>query len=123
MNMAATDVMGLVAQGFVRVYNPVDRRGNNLARSQVRNMRIDAAVLSVQNSFTVQNYHRGRRLGNLTVAGGIYQNHRGPVGTSSRPSTGYFKNYLYDTRLRSLPPPHFLNPVGSAWGVAGFSEG
>ena len=29
--------------------------------------------------------------------------------------TGYSKNYNYDDRLRYLSPPHFLDPVESAW--------
>lgn len=118
------DVLGLVAQGFIEVYHPVDGSGDEIARSQVRNMEIDAAILSVANSFTVQNYHRGDTLGDLKIRGGIYQRHRGPVGTSSGGGavTGYIKDYVYDTRLVSLPPPFFLEPASAPWQVVGLSE-
>lgn len=122
VNSAATDVLGLVAQGSVQTYHPVTSGRSNIDAARVRDLRIDAAILSVENSFTVQNFNRGGQLGTLTVAGGIYQNYRGPVGSSGSNPTGYLKNYLYDSRLLSLPPPHFLTPVGSAWQIVGFSE-
>jgi len=43
--------------------------------------------------------------GNLNVYGGLVQNYRGPVGTGS--STGYLKNYIFDTRFATNPPPHY----------------
>jgi hypothetical protein len=54
-------------------------------------------------------------MGTLEVNGAIAQKFRGAVGTSG--GTGYFKNYVYDDRLRYEAPPHFLNPVQSAWHV------
>ena len=32
-------------------------------------------------------------------------------------ATGYIKDYNYDDRLRYQEPPHFLDPVQSAWHV------
>ena len=32
-------------------------------------------------------------------------------------SNGYLKDYNYDDRLRLRQPPHFLDPVQSAWRV------
>jgi hypothetical protein len=118
------DVLGLVAQGFVKVYHPIDGDGRELARTQVSDLEIDAAILSVDNSFTVQNYNRGSTLGQLRIRGGIYQRHRGPVGTSNNGAavTGYLKDYVYDSRLVSLPPPHFLEPASAPWQVVGLSE-
>ncbi|GAB2694329.1 hypothetical protein [Thalassiella azotivora] len=131
INSAVTDVLGLVAQGSVKVYHPV-RCGQSLPSTvgcapdgyvdlpgTPRDIRIDAAILSVDNSFTVQNYQRGGHLGDLQVRGGIYQKHRGAVGQGD---AGYLKDYVYDTRLISLPPPYFLEPAGAAWGIVGFSE-
>jgi len=82
---------------------------------------IDAAIFAVNDSFVVQNWAKGQtdRLGAtgdpgvLTVFGTIAQENRGAVGTGSgsNPNTGYLKNYNYDSRLRYLEPPYFLNPT------------
>lgn len=154
------DVLGLVAQGYVKVWKPVscdfdpgdyycakqfslkrlyntsDGRRivqasedlshfvNMLPESEVVDQ-IHAAIVSVDNSFIVQNYDKGARLTQkLQVVGGIYQRHRGTVGTGGGAGgTGYDKQYIYDDRLKSLPPPYFLEPAAAPWQVVGFSEG
>ena len=87
----------------------------------ITNLRIDAAILSIQHSFIVDHYSCGNPLGNLTVNGAIAQRFRGAVGTFSHPTgqsvSGYSKRYTYDDRLRYISPPHFLDPVESAWHV------
>lgn len=135
IDRTVTDVLGIVAQGSVKVYHPVSCGtvppfGLGCATTGWINLpgtpstiRIDAAILSVDNSFTVQNYQRGPKLGQVVVRGGIYQRFRGAVGTGDGASgTGYLKDYVFDTRLRSLPPPYFLEPTSSAWQVVGLSE-
>lgn len=112
--LASRNVLGLVGQNNVAVYHPYDD-GTRLV-----NVRIDSAIASVQNSFTVQNYDRGSSLGSLTVNGVIVQKFRGPVGTSG--GSGYDKDYNYDTRLTALPPPSFLELQNDAWSSTGFSE-
>ena len=85
------------------------------------NLRIDAAILAIQHSFIVDHYSCGDPLGTLTVNGAIAQRFRGAVGTFSQQSgqavSGYSKRYTYDDRLRYISPPHFLDPVESAWHV------
>ena len=85
---------------------------------------INAAILSVNHSFGVQNYGSGNPLGTLTVNGAIAQRYRGIVGTNSggTVATGYAKNYVYDQRLKYLSPPKFLDPVAAAWGVDTWAE-
>src|SRR5581483_4992263 len=118
------DVLGLIANNDVAVYHPVSN-GNNGSGS-ITNPRIDAAILSLNHSFYVQNWSTGSPLGNLTVNGVIAQKFRGPVGTfggsGNTIQTGYNKNYNYDTRLKYLTPPYFLNPLQSAWDRTSFSE-
>ena len=147
------DVLGLIADGNVQVYHPVycnavrnngANRGNcNSAWSNVTpvrpagepaatgalsNIQIDAAVMSVQHTFTVANYDLGPPLNTLSVFGALIQNYRGAVGRSSTtggvvtPLSGYTKDYVYDTRLKAAPPPAFLDPRESAWRVGSFSE-
>ena len=139
-----TDALGLIAQNSVKVYHPVarglhDRRyrwycGWYCARydytdmtrpngTHLRDVSIDAAILTLQHSFGVQAYDEGAPRGTIDVFGSIAQRYRGPVGTGgSSISTGYYKNYNYDTRLRYAPPPYFLDPVRSSWGQKTFGE-
>ena len=78
---------------------------------------IDAAILSTNHSWIVDNYKCGKQLGKLTVWGSIAQFWRGPVGTAG--GTGYIKNYNYDNRLADQQPPSFLAPTNAtSWKVS-----
>jgi hypothetical protein len=78
---------------------------------------IDAAILSTNHSWIVDNYKCGNMLGKLTVWGSIAQFWRGPVGTAN--STGYIKNYNYDDRLANQQPPSFLSPTNAtSWKIS-----
>jgi Tfp pilus assembly protein PilX len=117
-------MLGLIANNFVRVYHPFSAQtgrgdcngGSNGSGSQT-DLRIDAAILAIQHSFIVDHYDCGASLGTLTVNGAIGQKFRGAVGTFGSSNTGYLKNYTYDDRLRYISPPHFLDPVESAWHI------
>ena len=129
-------LLGLIANQFVRVANPSTPADHdpppastptsawcdNLAATADRT--IEAAILSLKHSFTVDNYYCGHPIGTLTVKGVIAQRFRGPVGTggASGASTGYVKNYQYDDRLAYRSPPNFLDPVESAWRVSRYTE-
>lgn len=99
-----TGLLGLVSPGAIIV---------KADKNTVADFEIDAAIMSTNNSFTVENYNSGVARGTLTVRGGIIQKYRGPVGTFSSQSgnimTGYAKNYVYDSRLLTTPPPSFPN--------------
>ena len=84
----------------------------------------NAAILSLNHSFTVDNYYCGAPLGTLTVNGTIGQKFRGPVGRGggSGKVNGYTKDYNYDDRLRFRAPPHFLDPVQAAWRIQRYTE-
>ena len=106
------------------VSRPRPQRGRAAATARTaparsRNLRIDAAILAIQHSFIVDHYNCGGPLGNLTVNGAIAQKFRGAVGTFSGSTAGLRlpKHYNYDDRLRYISPPHFLDPVESAWHV------
>jgi hypothetical protein len=75
------------------------------------NRNIDAALLSVQHSITVQNYHLGSSLSELNVKGNMTQKYRGIVKSGS---SGYDKNYEFDWRLQLAAPPKFLQPSTKA---------
>jgi hypothetical protein len=115
-------VLGLIANDFVRV-----RHFGNCSKDvdlttqpaeQTGALNITAAILTLNRSFTFDNYTCGAKLGNLNVTGSIAQKWRGTVGTSGSPGTGYIKNYVYDYNLKALAPPHFLAPTTSTWLIA-----
>ncbi|MDN4597341.1 hypothetical protein [Leifsonia virtsii] len=116
------DMLGLVGQNAVWVYNPVDSSGN-LLDSSTGGREVDAAILSVAHTFQVQNYTAGKK-GTLTVKGAIAQKFRGPVAQSSGGTitTGYIKNYVYDARLQYTAPPKFLSPVSTTYGTSAVVE-
>ncbi len=87
-----------------------------ISSSAPRNLEIDAVCLAGgQNtsggSFYVENYDSKTPTGTLKVLGGIIQKDRGPVGTFNSSTgqmvTGYAKNYSYDPRLATDPPPFY----------------
>ncbi|MBO0900372.1 hypothetical protein J1G42_18420 [Cellulomonas sp. zg-ZUI222] len=113
----AEDMLGLIGNNAVWVWNPVNSSNQPL---NAKNRRIDAAILSVAHTFMVQNYDKGSsNRGTLTVNGAIAQKFRGPVGTGTGASmsTGYGKDYNYDERFRYTAPPKFLSPVTTTYGV------
>lgn len=125
-------MLGLIADNFVRVYhptlpdptNPTDRTDCIDDPSTPKNISIEAAILALNHSFTVDGYFCGSSLGTLTVRGTIAQKHRGPVGrgSGSTITSGYVKDYEYDDRLRLREPPHFIDPVQASWRIQRYAE-
>jgi hypothetical protein len=127
LTRTSNNMIGLIADGFVRVYHPVSGSCTDTASGpfgpSISSIEIDAAILSLQHSFIVDNYNCGSPRGTLTVKGAIAQKFRGPVGTGgSQIATGYVKNYSYDDRFRVANPPYFLDPVQSSWRKIRFTE-
>lgn len=123
----ADDILGLVGNNAIYIYNPVNSSGDNIQGnlpSTAKNRSVQAAILSVAHTFQVQNYNLGGERGTLNVLGAIAQKYRGPVGTGSTTSisTGYAKNYVYDERFKLKAPPKFLNPVTTTYGVTTWVE-
>ena len=139
------DALGLIAQNSVKVYHPIKATCTRTNRygactsysysdlslptgwgqgSTLDNVTVQASILTLQHSFTVQAYDKGSALGTLHLFGSFAQRFRGPVGTTGGwgNSTGYLKDYEYDTRLRYSPPPYFLDPVRSSWGMKAYGE-
>jgi hypothetical protein len=133
-----TDALGLIAENSVQIYHPVTtvckttrnskcieyEAGSNMNRpngTKFQDPQIYGSILTLQHSFEVQEYDEGNPLGSLKLFGSLAQRFRGLVGTGSG-TTGYLKNYNYDSRLRYAPPPYFLDPVRSAWGMKTFGE-
>ncbi len=102
---SSTDALGLLSYADVSVGSGMPNNGT-----------IDAAIMATglvgtsgnPGTFSVLNYNTGSSRGVLTVYGGIVQEVRGAVGTGSGSSgTGYTKNYSYDPRFITKPPPYY----------------
>ena len=111
----AKPLLGLVSNNWIRVFHKASADcTQNLEGAGV--VTIEAAILSLRHSFTVDNYWCGPKIGELKVTGAIAQKYRGPVGTGGASSgSGYVKNYNYNDELRFRSPPRFLNPVQTTW--------
>ena len=146
-NPNSTDMLGLIANNFVQTYHPLKcvNSSNKVVYANAwpaanmymmsgspgmasgvtctnmtatpDDLTIHAAILALQHSFRVPEYHKGAKMDKLTVVGAIAQMYRGAVATSSGGTnvTGYQKDYIYDGRLAYQAPPYFLDPVTSAW--------
>jgi len=78
-----------------------------VATNAPNNLDIFAHIICRDGGFGVADYantSRGPR-GILTVYGGIANKIRNAVGTTS--GSGYMKNYIYDPRFRTTPPPRY----------------
>ncbi len=73
---------------------------------------IYGSIQTLQHSYLVQSYSRGADLGTLVVRGSIAQRYRGIVRSGS---SGYLKDYSYDSRLRFQSPPFFPQWTNAVW--------
>ena len=118
---SGTSVTGLVAANSVVLEHPVrctaTSSGSCTAWANIDTSSttryLYASIQTLQRSFWVQSYDKGAQLGTLNVYGSIAQKWRGIVGTGS--STGYLKNYRYDSRLRFQAPPYFPQWTNAVW--------
>jgi Tfp pilus assembly protein PilE len=117
----ATDILGLIGNNSVVIWNPVTASGTSLLGGDHRT--IYAALLSVGHSVQVQNLGSGGFRGTLTVHGSIIQKFRGGVYRDSNGViSGYTKDYSYDTRFTHLSPPHFLSPASVSFSTTVWAE-
>lgn len=99
----SSDLLGLVSEGNVIVDENAHKDNGS------SDLTIQASIMALDNTFTVENYSSGSSRGSLNIYGGVIQRNRGPVGTftSSGIASGYSKNYAYDERLKETIPPAF----------------
>jgi Tfp pilus assembly protein PilX len=143
----ATNLIGLVAQNYVRVHHPVGTPtapwdgAHSAAAAYASNgscstanssgtyggkayplgsVIVDAAILTLKHSFMVDNWRCGAALGTLTVNGAIAQKYHGPISTTA--PSGYTKAFSYNTALKYRSPPAFLAPVQAAWRLVQVQE-
>lgn len=97
-----SDVLGLISENFIMI-------GENVGDT----VYINAAMASINGSITVQDIYRYGYFNekqSLFIYGSLAQRNRGLVHSSYNGGLRGFieKDYHYDTRLRTNPPPYFL---------------
>lgn len=143
-SMSGSDVLGLVANNLVELYHPMKYNGNSNTYSSYSGtipfepgvgftsplvnsqgvVTIDAAIMSINHTFIVQNFSVGKVLGSLVINGAVASDFSATTGTfnSTGQISGYSTNFVYDSRLAYLNPPNFIAPASAAWQEVGFTE-
>ncbi len=98
---------------------------NPVADATGSTLTIDAAILAINHSFTVDNeglitpyygvFGVGGLDGTLKVYGSIVQKWRGTVGVVT--NSGYVKDYDWNSIGAVITPPHYLAPSTPSWDV------
>lgn len=98
INSSSNDALGIISETDVII------KDNGPA-----NITIDGCIMALNTAFMLQNYDSVAAKGNVTILGSVIQKERGPVGTfngaTGQKISGYGKNYTYDSRLLTNPPP------------------
>lgn len=97
---SSVDCMGIVAGNNIIVNTDIYTK---------KDLTLHMTMMALNGSFYVDKYSSGNPRGVLSIFGGLIQYKRGPAGTfsGSSISTGYSKNYRYDEKLKSNPPPNY----------------
>ncbi len=123
-NPNSNDILALIAEENVVVSTDDDDGSAVYDQAAPYNTEVDATIMALGNSFTVENWFWADR-GTLTIYGGIIQKNRGPVGTfnpiTNEKVSGYNKNYHYDPRLTDTSPPYY--PRTGDWDFLSWKDG
>jgi len=89
------------------------------------NVNVHATVMTPNGEFKVDNHDSGAPRGTATILGGVIENTYGAFGTFSgdTPTTGYGRNFVYDTRMgRGIAPPFFPTIGSVTSSLAGIND-
>lgn len=94
------DLLGLVAERNIIIVDNAANRNDVI---------INAVLMAIDTSISVENYWSGPPRGTLTIWGGLIQEFRGPVGQfwNNTIIHGYQKDYHYDSRVTGRTPPSY----------------
>jgi len=107
-----SSLLGLVGQKAIVIWHPVTPARENLL--PVQDVKIEAAVLSVTGSMTVQNFDVGAHRGKIVLFGAVAQKYLDPTecfNCYKNAPSGFGTEFTYDTRLQNVAPPKFLQPA------------
>jgi hypothetical protein len=99
------------AEGTANLLGIMSWNGNvRVASTAPNDLNVHATIMAPNGEFRVDNHDSGSPRGTATILGGVIENTYGAFGTFSgeNPSTGYGRNFVYDTRMgRGMAPPFF----------------
>ncbi len=106
-NLLSTDALGMIAKRDINVTTNAPDNLNIYAHMMATGL-YDTNI-TTDGSFGAINYDTRPPSGFLTIHGGVVQDDRGAVGTFSGTNlvSGFNKNYTYDTRFATDPPPEY----------------
>jgi hypothetical protein len=116
-SVGCNDLLGLVAEDNI-VFD--DNAQTALPNSPLK---VNAILMALDTSITARNYNNGVIRGTLTIWGGLIQKYRGAVGLingSGTLTSGYQKDYHYDSRVTARKPPQF--PLTGVYEEVAWSE-
>lgn len=114
------DILGLLAGNNITVADNAILGPQDIGSwknfDDTKDLFIHGVMMALNTSFAVENYSSGPTNANgcesaisgrgcIYLSGGLIQNSRGAVGTTS--GYGYVKRYSYDRCARTRPPPYF----------------
>jgi len=104
---SSDDALGLIAGRNVRIETNCPDNVNVYAHVMATG---NATASTADGMFYVDQYNSPPPRGTLSVYGGIVQYTRGPVGMfyfGGEQYSGFDKNYIFDTRFSTTPPPNY----------------
>ncbi len=107
------NVLGIVSEGNILIANTWENGRENSAFGT--DIIINAGMIALGESFTFEDQNddweiyqgplTGDERGNIRLWGSVVQKRRGYVHRSNHNGTGYDKDYHYDFRFSTMPPP------------------
>lgn len=112
------------AEGTTNLLGIMSWGGNvRIGATAPNDISVHATVMTPFNEFRVDSYNSGSSRGSATILGGVIENTYGPFGTFGGSSTGYGRNFIYDTRMRKGKSPPFFPTIGRVLStVTGFND-
>ena len=116
------DILGLIANYDVLVNHFAAKADFMSPRQEIETfenneININAAIYAGR-KFGFELYKDNsdyNRKGFINLNGALINKKRGYVGVIGQ--AGFDKNYTYDTRLQSMTPPHFIQPINAPWEI------
>lgn len=134
---AANDVIGLIANEFVSVNNPLScgyftcnplpacptTTTYEAPTCSMQNPIVMGSILALNHAFSVPNYEFAPQMGEIDFYGSLSEQFVDIESQSAGGSyyNGYGMDYNWDPRLGVLSPPHYLTPGTPSWAVQSFS--
>ncbi|HYW68248.1 MAG TPA: DUF4900 domain-containing protein [bacterium] len=112
------DVLGVIAGGSSRGNIIIDRTDDNM-----NDCELHGVFMALQNTIEAEDYQHYQPRGDLILYGGLMAQsaiHIADYNNGGVLKSGYYRNYHYDSRVMTLPPPFF--PFASNFSLATWEE-